>query len=240
MAVFILVAGAWHGGWCWERVVPLLEATGHRALAPDLLGMGDDTTSPERLSLSVWADQVADLVRAQDQPVVLVGHSRSGTVISEVAERVPERVAMLVYLAAFLLPSGESIGSMSARMGPSTSGDLLVTRPDGSVTVRPERVGPVFYNTTEPEWVERAISLLRPEPLVAMSGPVSLTDARYGSVRRAYIECEDDQAVKIALQRMMLEGLPCDPVMTLPGDHSPFYSDVEALVACLESIAAQA
>lgn len=239
MAVFILVAGAWHGGWCWERVVPLLEAKGHRALAPDLLGMGADATPPDRLSLAAWADQVAELVRSQHEPVILVGHSRSGTVISEVAERVPERIGILVYLAAFLLPSGESIGSMSARLGPSTADELLMMQSDGTTTLRPERVGPVFYNTTQQEWVDRAISLLRPEPLVALSSPVSLSDAHYGTVRRGYIECENDRAVKIALQRLMLKEMPCDPVLTLPGDHSPFYSDPQALVACLESIAAQ-
>ena len=237
MAIFVLVAGAWHGGWCWERIVPLLEAGGHRVIAPDLLGMGADRTPLGEVSLARWADQVAALIRAQDEPVILVGHSRGGIVISEVAERVPDQIASLVYLAAYLLPDCETIMSMSAKSERTSPAGLLIMAPDGTATLNPALVGQHFYNTTEPDWVDRALSLVGAEPMVTMTTQVSLTVERFGSVRRAYIACERDQAVPLSLQRLMQQALPCDPVFTLPGDHSPFYSDPGRLADCLKQLA---
>ena len=106
MARFVLVHGAWHGGWCWERIAPLLGAAGHEVLAPDLPGMGADRTPFAADVLAQWADFVAGLVRGAAEPAVLVGHSRGGLVISEAAERAPDQIRVLVYLAALLLPVG--------------------------------------------------------------------------------------------------------------------------------------
>ena len=100
MTTFILIPGAWHGAWCWERIVPLIEAAGHRALAPELVGMGTDRARAAEGSLARWTDQIAALVGEQDGPVVLAGHSRGGAIISQVAERLPERITALAYVAA--------------------------------------------------------------------------------------------------------------------------------------------
>jgi pimeloyl-ACP methyl ester carboxylesterase len=235
MTTFVLVSGAWHAGWCWERVTPLLEAQGHKALRPDLFGMGPDPTPLSQVTLAGWADQVADLVRAQREPVVLVGHSRGGIVISEVAERVPEHIQQLVYLAAFLLPNGVSLSSaMPDRDGKSD--DLLRPGPDNTTTISADRVGQVFYNSTSAEWVKRAAELLTPEPMAVFATPLRLSDARFGQVRRAYIECELDRAVPLKLQRSFQTQLPCEPVISLATDHSPFYSAPEELAAALHAI----
>ena len=71
MAIFILVAGSWHGAWCWERVVPMLQTAGHRALTPELVGTGQDAAHAANASLAVWADQIAALAELQSEPVVL-------------------------------------------------------------------------------------------------------------------------------------------------------------------------
>lgn len=237
MAIFVLVSGAWHAGWCWERVVPLLEQAGHRALAPDLLGMGSDHAPLEVVTLGLWADQVAALVEAQPEPVILVGHSRGGIVISETAERAPEHIRSLVYLTALLVPSGETMLSTTMQDGAGPTGDKFLPAPGGGLIVRAEAVGPMFYNTTEAHWVERATSKLGPEPFAVAMTPLQLTPERFGRVPRAFIECTQDQALTLNLQRRMQAALPCDPVFTLETDHSPFYSDPQALVACLLSIA---
>ncbi len=77
MARFILVPGAMHGGWCWERIVPLLGAAGHEVLAPDLPGTNGDPTPYADDILAQWADFVADLARKGRERAVLVGHSRA-------------------------------------------------------------------------------------------------------------------------------------------------------------------
>ena len=108
MASFVLIHGAWHGGWCFDPVRDRLEAAGHRVIAPDLPGMGGTDEELAAVTLAGWADFVANLCRAEAEPVILAGHSRGGIVISEVAERVPEKVAALVYICAVMLPAGLS------------------------------------------------------------------------------------------------------------------------------------
>ncbi len=85
MARFILIAGSWHGAWSWEYVVPLLEAQGHRAEAFELPGMGADRTPLAGLDMMAWARSVAAAIEADPEPVLLVGHSRGGAVISQTA-----------------------------------------------------------------------------------------------------------------------------------------------------------
>jgi pimeloyl-ACP methyl ester carboxylesterase len=103
------VHGAWHGGWCWHRIVAGLRRASHRVLAPDLLSLGVDRTPPAGVTLGRWTEQIATLVRSESDPVILVGHSRGGIVLSEVAESLPDRVRALVYVTAFLLENGRSL-----------------------------------------------------------------------------------------------------------------------------------
>jgi pimeloyl-ACP methyl ester carboxylesterase len=235
MTTFVLVSGAWHAAWCWERVVPLLEAQGSKVIAPDLLGMGQDPTPLSEVTLDGWADQVADIIRAQPEPVVLVGHSRGGIVISEIAERVPDKIRRLVYLAAFLIPDGATLLGSTGNRG---SGSTLQPGPHNTTIVPAATVGMMFYNTTAPEWVERAANLIGPEPMAVFTTPLKLSEARFGRVPRGYIECTEDRAVPLELQRSFQARLPCEMVMTLRTDHSPFYSAPEQLAAALVMIAA--
>jgi pimeloyl-ACP methyl ester carboxylesterase len=106
---FVLIPGAWHSSACWQRVIPLLEAQGHRVIAPELLGMGSDHTPLSQIKLISWVDQVVGIIQQQQETVILVGHSRGGIIISAVAQRVPEKIKLLVYLTAFLVPSGDAV-----------------------------------------------------------------------------------------------------------------------------------
>jgi pimeloyl-ACP methyl ester carboxylesterase len=239
-ATFFLVSGAWHGGWCWERVVPLLQEKGHRVIAPDLAGMGADRARVADAGLALWTEQVAALIDQQPQPVILVGHSRGGAVISEVAERMPEKIAMLVYLNAFLLKSGDTILTALTRLPCEEGPSGILPAADGTCSLVPAEAGAIFYNRAKPDWVDRALSLIGPEPLTSFDTPVSVTNARFGTVPRAYIECLHDRALPIALQRLMLADLPCDPVITLESDHSPFYSAPETLADALSSLSLNA
>jgi pimeloyl-ACP methyl ester carboxylesterase len=241
MATFVLIHGAWHGGWCWERVVPLLEAKGHTVLAPDLPGMGSDTTPLAEVSVASWARFTADLVSRQAENVVLVGHSRGGIVISQAAELAPDRIASLVYLTAFLLPNGQTLMGMldEARneREQGAEGAIVVSDDATTCTVRPEDVAPIFYNTAEPYWVVRASAHLVPEPTASFATPVQVTEERFGRVPRIYVECTEDRAIPIGTQRRMHAGLPCTKVLSLETDHSPFYSAPAELVALLDGVA---
>jgi pimeloyl-ACP methyl ester carboxylesterase len=239
MPIFILVPGAWHGAWCWERVMPLLEAAGAVALAPELAGMGADQANPPPApTLAVWATQIAALAQAQPEPVILVGHSRGGLVISQAAEHAPDAVAGLIYLAALLTPDGVSM-QQAIREAALMQHFALTVAPDGaSSTLDPARVPTRFYNTSEPAWAQRAAARLSPEPADVASTPPQLTAGRHGRLPRAYIRCTQDRVVVPAMQDWLLAQMPCDPVFELPTDHSPFYSAPAALAELLLTCAA--
>lgn len=238
MANFVLIHGAWHGGWCWEWVAPLLEAAGHRVVAPDLPGMGADKTPLGEITLERWARFVEGVVREQGEPVVLVGHSRGGIVISQAAEYAPECLAGLVYLAAFLVPNGRSLHETMQMIPPRPESDgSLVMAPDGTAAIAPDALQRVFYNRTPSDLVARAAALSGPEPMASFTTPLQVSDDRWGRVPRSYIMCTEDRAIAPQLQRMMVDALPCREMLCMATDHSPFYSAPEALARHLVALA---
>jgi pimeloyl-ACP methyl ester carboxylesterase len=239
MATFVFVSGAWHGAWCWERVVPLLERLGHRTITDDLPGMGADNTPLRDITLPLWARFIADIALAQDEPVVLVGHSRGGIVISQAAEYAPDAIATTVYVSGVLVPNGLRLADVIKRAVRATPiSEARHFSPDGvSMTLSSEVVAPYFYNTSEPRWAERAALMLTPEPLSPSGAVLDLSEARYGRVPRAYIHCLQDHPLPIEFQRLMQDGQPCWRVASIDSDHSPFYSAPEQLAAELDTIA---
>jgi pimeloyl-ACP methyl ester carboxylesterase len=239
MARFVLVAGAWHGAWCWERVVPLLEARGHRAETAELPGMGANTTPLAGLDMMAWAQAVADVIESDPEPVILVGHSRGGAVISQAAELVPDRIRLNVYLTALLLKDGEAgldiVGLVPE--GTVNMPEMTPTEDELAFNLDPTAVGPILYHRTEPALVERALAHLKPEPHFGLFSPLTLSEARYGRVPRAFIECLDDLTLPLVLQRAMLARQPCDHVRSIASDHCPNYSEPEALAATLDDLA---
>ena len=114
-STYILIAGAWHGAWCWQhKLIPLLEQAGARVIAPDLPSTGADPTPAGSITLEDWARFVAGIVE-RHPGCALVGHSRAGAVISRVAELAPDPIRRLVYLAAYLLPPGHSVADEARR-----------------------------------------------------------------------------------------------------------------------------
>lgn len=238
MATFILIHGAWHGGWCWEQVAPLLMAGGHQVLAPDLPGMGADTSEFGSDPLCKWADFVADLASKAEAPVILVGHSRGGLVISEVAERVPDRIDKLVYLTAFLLEEGQSLVEFAGRYPHVGPGAMIRPAADPScLEIDLEPALPIFYGRASAASARAAAKRLTPEPMAALTTPVKISAERFGRVARVYIEATDDLVISLEMQREMQAALPCERVVTLDSDHSPFYSAPSELARALLGLA---
>lgn len=237
MATFVLVHGGGHGGSCWDKLAAELRRRGHRVDAPDLPGMGADRTPFEQLSLSGWGEFIASLVRRSEQPAVLVGHSRGGPVIGEAAERAPEAVLGLIYVSAIMIPAGMT--TMAAFAGQSTELMESATMTPGGLGFIMDRevARRCFYHRASQADAEVALDRLCPEPLAPNQAPMTVTAERWGSLPRAYVECSDDRAVPLALQRKFQEALPCKPVVTLDSDHSPFLCMPAQLATHLESIA---
>jgi len=234
MSTYVLVHGSGHGAWCWHRIVARLRRASHAVIAPDLLALGCDCTLPGTVTLARWADQIAAAVQSASEPVVLVGHSRGGIVISEVAERIPDRIRVLVYVTAFLLRDGQTLGESAAQISGSLVPPAIQVAPDGhSATLRSDVIRDAFYGQCSDDDFALAQLLLKPEPVAPLATPVHVTAARFGRVPRVYIECTADRAITHAAQRRMQEALPCRERITLESDHSPFFSRPEELAQAL-------
>jgi pimeloyl-ACP methyl ester carboxylesterase len=235
---YVLVHGAWHGSWCWDEVVRLLEAKGHTAEAPDLPGLGRDATPLPEISLRAHTDRVCAVLGARPEPAVLVGHSLGGIVITQAAEQCPERVRTLVYLAAFLPRDGESLLQLSEAGGGMVGPNLVLSDDRRSATVRAEAIREAFYGDCSAVDAARATSLLVPEATAPMGTPVHTTAENFGRIPRDYIECLRDRAIPPPLQRQMYTTVPCREVISMDTSHSPFLSASQELADHLDRIGA--
>lgn len=225
MTTFVLVHGSWHGSWCWHRVVPELVALGHQVLAPDLPGHGDDATPLAQLTLAAYAKCVTATVRAASGPVVLVGHSFGGIVISQAAEIVPERISRLIYLSAFLPANGQSLSRLAtADADNPVATSSSISADQQLISLDLSRVQELLYADCPESDVALARQRLCAEPVTPFITPVKITAGRAGSIPRTYIECLNDIAIPLWFQRRMQATVPCDPVYALPTGHSPFFA----------------
>jgi len=226
VASFLLIHGAWHGGWCFDRLRRPLEAMGHSTAAPTLPGMGGGARALAGASLRSWAGFVVAEAGKLSGPVILCGHSRGGLVISQAAEQAPELFCDLVYISGALVPSGKSLY------------EVIGAGKDGlGIAFAPERSADIFYNRCTPEDQAMAAARLQVEPVRPLGTALELSDARYGRIPRHYVECADDQCFPLAAQRAMQAALPCASVVMLDSDHSPFLCAPQALAAALDNIA---
>ena len=235
MATFVMIHGAWHGGWCFEPLRARIESAGHRLVAPDLPGMGGDDAALATVTLDQWAEFAVETCRAQPEPVLLCGHSRGGIVLSQAAERDPGAMACLVYLCAMLIPSGMSRTEFQQGAVPNPAFRAIIRPTPGGQgsAIDTAHAGPVFAQLSPPDLVAEQLSRLVAEPNGPRATPLSLTEARYGSVPRHYVECLHDRTIPIEDQRRMQGLQPCASVTRLDADHSPFLSAPDALADAL-------
>ncbi len=237
MPPILLIHGAWHGAWCWDRLIPVLAGRGRKAVAIDLPGAGDDRTPLAEVTLDRYVGRVVEALEALGEPAILVGHSMGGLSITEAAERAPERIAKLVYLCAFIPHDGESLTSLAGQSDPADVAMETIISGDGlSITVADAGIKAAFYGDCSDQDVAFAKARLRPLPVQPAATPAHTTMERFGRVPRVYIECTEDRAIPIARQRAMAAAFSPIEVHTLKTSHSPFFSAPDALADILAGL----
>lgn len=248
MAGFVLIHGAWHGGWCFDPVTALLAERGHRVAAPDLPGMGGDAETLRGVTLQAWAEFTAGICHDMrreigGEPLVLAGHSRGGLVLSATGEHDPSAADGLAYITALMVPDGKAGNDMSDVVigGPADEfvGEFGTIVADGAGwEINKQVAGPALSHLSHPDLVARQVERLVTEPTVALATVMHVSDERWGSIPRWYIECDEDRTVPIEGQRRLQALFPGTQSITLHADHSPFYSAPQALADALCDIAA--
>jgi len=204
----VLVHGGWHGAWCWERVMPLLDAAGVEATAIDLpfTGLEGDTTA------------VRAVLDRLEGPAVLCGHSYGGAVITGAGEH--PVVRHLIYLAAFLLDETETLVSFAGDAEGSALLRALRIADDGSTTIDAADAVEAFYHDCPAADAHAAVARLRAWPLG--SGTTTPTAHGWKTRPATYAVCDDDRAVPVEMQDVM--AARAARVVRWPSSHSPFYS----------------
>jgi len=242
MARIVLVHGAFGRAACWDRVAPGLRAAGHEVEAIDLPGQGDDPMPVAEVTLDRYAERVCGALGARP-PAVLVGHSMGGMVITQAAARCPDRVDRLVYVAAFLPTDGQSlidITQLPEAAGDAVQAGLVVEGDPPVATMPPEAAREGLMHCCDDEQAAWAQSLRGSQPVAPFTHPVRLdsADPAFANLRRAYVMCLQDRAIRPALQRRMLEAAGCDPVIEIDTDHCVWASRPDELVVALDRLAA--
>lgn len=240
MARIILVHGAWHGAWCYDKLVPLLAARGHDARAIDLPGHGANGAPGWGIGLDAYANAIA-AAAAGPAPAMLVGHSMGGLAISRAAELAPERVAGLIYLCAFLPRSGESLLRLGAEDRASlVPGILRRNILAGVATVDPSGARAAFYGDCADADVQASTQKLQAQPVRPLITPVRVTQQRFGRAPRKYIFCTQDRAIPLAQQKRMADRVGVADSVTLETSHSPFLSAPEACADAIDRLSGSA
>jgi pimeloyl-ACP methyl ester carboxylesterase len=237
MSTFVLVHGGCHGAWCWYKVAPALEKHGHTVIAPDLPSHGRDKTPVSAVTLQTYVDTVCDILDAQHEPVVLVGHSMGGGIITQVAEYRPDKIKTLVYLTALLPANGESMGTVLWRNTESMlNSNFIVTADKSASMVREEALVEGFYADCSAEDVALAKLLLTPQATAPLKEKLQTSEANFGRVPRVAIECLRDRAHPLSFQRSVYPTFPFQKVITMDTSHSPFFSAPDEFVAHLVAL----
>lgn len=243
MKSILFIHGAWGGAWEFNEFIEGLAERGHQARAIDLPGHGQSEAPIPEVTMEAYVRRVVDEAQTIEGPIVLVGHSLAGAIISQVAERIPERIERLVYVAATLPKNGESVISL---MQSDDEGRLLpriVFSDDQSFATLPadDVKDLLLHDVREPErianFAPRFAIKQATEPFMFS---VELTEEAFGSVPKDYIRATLDKVMSLTLQDRMISSWEVERVFTLESGHFPMMSMPEQFLEIISEVVAPA
>ena len=235
-ATFVLVHGAYHGAWCWQAVANQLRSHGHRVWTPTLTGLGERKhLMSMRPSLLTFIEDITNVLFYEDlQDTILVGHSFAGSVISSIAERMPERIHHLVYLDALVLRGGESSADRSPDRAEAYRQKSLAY--DGGLTIPP--ADPLHFGITDPGMAEWTAERLTPHPLQTYYDKLQITSDPGNGIPATYIACSQPLFAATEMSRELAKSLPAWRYREIPTGHNAMMTMPVELVDMLLEVAA--
>jgi pimeloyl-ACP methyl ester carboxylesterase len=197
---FVLVHGAWHGGWCWSRVAERLRAAGHRVFTPTQTGLGERKHLLSKdITLDTFTKDISNVIDSEElSNIILVGHSFGGLAISGVADAMPERIRHLVYLDSLIVEGGKSpfdglppdVASARRRAAEESSGGLSLPTPPPSAFA--------VSDANDAEWLKRHLT---PHPLGTYTSKQNIKGPVGNNLPRTYIHCTNPSYVATQASR---------------------------------------
>jgi len=183
---FVLVHGAWHGGWCWQRVADRLRGGGHKVYTPTLTGLGERShLLRQGIDIGTHITDVVNVIKWERlSDVVLCGHSYGGFVISGVAEQISAAIRSIVFLDAFLPNNGDTTQNLTSVAVQEAISAALAS---GALGMPPRPAEAFGVNEADRAWVD---SLCTPQPIGTFTYKIALTGAREKIARKTYIRAK--------------------------------------------------
>jgi pimeloyl-ACP methyl ester carboxylesterase len=229
MATFVLVHGAWVGSEIWQPIARLLRADGHEVYAPTLTGVGERSHLLRAgIDLDTHIADVANLIKFQGlSDIVLCGHSYGGMVVTGVADAMPDKIASLVYLDAFVPEHGQALSDLAprGRQPPPADSISVPPLPPSAFGLSPEKAAIYLARAT-------------PQPAPTMTQPVRLAGGLARVARRTFIYCNDPQPTTFTQFYERYRHAPGWEMHTLPCTHLAQLDMPEALTRLLLAAAA--
>lgn len=205
----VTIHGGSHGAWCWRQLSAALAARDLALLCPDLPESGEDMTPVTDVSWGAYVECVIAAIDEAPRPVLLIGHSLAGALISQAAEHRANKVCGLFYIAALAPLDGEAVGqtprsperyALTGRES-TVARALRPSRAAGVYKLDPVAAIDIFYNDCRAEIALEAVSRLRPLAMAPVEGVLRLTPDRWGRIPKTYVICLRDQALPAPTQR---------------------------------------
>jgi len=244
MAHIILVHGSWHWAGCFHKLESELVAAGHNVVSVNNASHGDDETPWDAIdSMATYNATILQELDAAKEPVILVGHSMGGVTLSHLADIVPDKIAKLIYLTAFMTTGGKTANDyiMAHAENPVCAPLWAVLSPVNEwagieiTAENPEGVKAAFYaDCSDQDIALSAANVVKINTSVPnIYAPQSTPD-----IERHYIKCTDDRAIPLQAQEEMIAAMPGVQQHELQSSHSPFYSQAKELAAIIKTISA--
>jgi pimeloyl-ACP methyl ester carboxylesterase len=212
---FVLVHGAWHGGWCWRRVSDLLEKKGHKVFTPTMTGLGERSHLIDpKINLATHITDIVNVIKWEGlKDIVLVGHSYGGSVVSGVAEQAGDTIGSIVFLDAFLPENGDSLASKASQ---GTRDAIAAVVQKGETSMKPISAAVCQVNEKDRAWVDR---MCTPHPLATLTDKITLTGAREKVAKKTYIRAKGYPSVAFDGHQEKLKGDKAWRVDEMPCGH---------------------
>jgi pimeloyl-ACP methyl ester carboxylesterase len=225
---FVLVHGAWHGGWCWDGVIRHLTAAGHTAEAPTIPGNAPDDDR-SNITFDLYVDKLVEVLSRQAKPVVLVGHSSGGFMVQSTAPKVAAKIERLIFVNGFILPDGmaqfdlvppEVAQGMTAAAGAS---------PDNTVPVDEGFVRNVLMAGDPPDVQDKLLARLVPQPLTLFTTKINAQPFNRLAIPKTVLFCTGDASLPPGAYLEMAKGLGDYNLIEIDGGHETLFTNPELM-----------